>query len=270
MNRTLIVGGRIISSFYENQIASIEKEIKAIEKELACFPSGELNVYENNGSYRWYCTAGRKRDYISRKDRELAAKLAEKKYLRLKKNELVEQRDIALNRNNERDSAARELAKFLNNPGYSSLLSDFTKKTVNKKSIQEWMMEPYKSNPNYSEQLTNTCPSGIKVRSKSEVFIDMALNQHGIPYRYECELVVGNKVFYPDFTLMNPSNQEIIYWEHLGIMDNNEYARNAFSKLSIYHKYGIIPGKNLIITFETKTRPFTITEADLALKMMKL
>ena len=43
-----------------------------------------------------------------------------------------------------------------------------------------------------------------------------------------------------------------IYWEHEGMMDKQEYARNAVRKIELYQKNGIYPGERLILTFETE------------------
>ncbi len=108
------------------------------------------------------------------------------------------------------------------------------------------------------------------VRSKSEVFIDIVLSQNNIPYRYENELLLDGKQFYPDFTLLNPVTKELIYWEHLGLMSNHDYVRMCFNKLRTYHQHGITPGVNLILTFESTNNPFSFTDAEAALKQMKL
>ena len=41
-------------------------------------------------------------------------------------------------------------------------------------------------------------------------------------------------------------------WEHEGMMDKQEYARNAVRKIELYQKNGIYPGERLILTFETE------------------
>ena len=98
----------------------------------------------------------------------------------------------------------------------------------------------------------------------------MALTQHGISFRYECELMIGKTVFYPDFTILNPNNGLLIYWEHLGMMDEPEYSRKALYKLNKYIEYGLIPGKNLILTFESKENPFSYAGAEAALVQLGL
>ena len=42
------------------------------------------------------------------------------------------------------------------------------------------------------------------------------------------------------------------------MMDNPLYANQCYEKLEIYLENDILPSKNLIITFETKSSPLTI------------
>ncbi|WP_294214104.1 hypothetical protein [Pseudobutyrivibrio sp.] len=255
-----------IEKYYNLKIRAIDKEIKEIDRKLNNLPAGELMAYTNNGSHRWYYVNKGARKYLSRGNRSLAEKLAYKKYLLLRKNELLEEKSNINQHLLLFDKCAHaEIEKFLNNSSYFELLSKHicTEHTG-------WINEKFNTNPFYPEQRTVPCPSGNIVRSKSEVFIDMALTQHGIPFRYECELLLGKQVYYPDFTIKHPVTGEIIYWEHFGKMDDPEYAKAAFNKLRIYHESGLILGKNLIVTFETKSNPFTFKEAEAALAMMKL
>ena len=41
-------------------------------------------------------------------------------------------------------------------------------------------------------------------------------------------------------------------------MDNPKYAKKAFKKLEVYQEHGIIPGENLIMTFETEQNPLSV------------
>jgi len=108
-------------------------------------------------------------------------------------------------------------------------------------------------------------PEGLKfktnreelVRSKTEVIIANVLNNLGIPYLYENEIKIGNKKYYPDFTCLNINNRKTFLWEHLGLMDDVEYSEKVVNKLSVYEANGYFPGKNLILTMETKDLPLT-------------
>lgn len=98
--------------------------------------------------------------------------------------------------------------------------------------------------------------AGENVRSKSEVIIADALKNHNIPYFYELPIKAG-KIFYPDFTCLNVHMRKEYIWEHLGLMDNAEYASKCANKIILYEKYGYYLGKNLIITMETSDLPLT-------------
>lgn len=80
-----------------------------------------------------------------------------------------------------------------------------------------------------------------------------------IAYRYECELKLGNVILYPDFTILHPMTGEEIYWEHFGMMDTQEYRKNAADKINLYVKNGIYPGVRLITTYETQEQPLDTT-----------
>ena len=119
----------------------------------------------------------------------------------------------------------------------------------------KWANEPYPRNPLYPEQLIHKTSSGHMVRSKSEAMIDMYLHINKIPFRYECELTLGEYTFYPDFTIRHPKTNEIFYWEHFGMMDTSTYTKSAFTKLYQYTSYNIFPSIQLITTYETKDHP---------------
>ena len=96
---------------------------------------------------------------------------------------------------------------------------------------------------------------GEIVRSKSEVIIADALYFAKIPYHYEKPLKVGNKVVHPDFTVLNVKNRKEYYWEHLGLLDDEDYLNKFLVKLDSYEKNGIRSGEKLILTKETKKHP---------------
>ena len=105
------------------------------------------------------------------------------------------------------------------------------------------------------EQFTS---KGECVRSKSEVMIADALYQAGIPYRYECPLEINGVTIHPDFTVLRISDRETLYWEHLGMMDNPEYAANALQRIRMYEMQDLYPGKHLIISMETSGQPINL------------
>ncbi|MBQ2456495.1 MAG: hypothetical protein II499_10460, partial [Firmicutes bacterium] len=44
-------------------------------------------------------------------------------------------------------------------------------------------------------------------------------------------------------------------WEHAGMLDNTGYGEDLVKKLNDYARDGIIPGRDLIISFETQAQP---------------
>ncbi|MCR5302314.1 MAG: hypothetical protein K6E49_07715 [Lachnospiraceae bacterium] len=107
-----------------------------------------------------------------------------------------------------------------------------------------------------------------RVRSKSELAIANMLDQYGVPYKYECPITlkIGSRTVYPDFTVLNVRKRKALYWEHRGMMDDKDYARQAVYKAKQYRKNGIIPGDNLIITEETSTDPLGTDEIESVIK----
>lgn len=115
-----------------------------------------------------------------------------------------------------------------------------------------WDGTAQSQNPHYEENLSIMSDKGVMMRSKSERIIAARLDYYEIPYAYEAPLKLRNgDTIYPDFTIINPVTKEKIYWEHFGMMDEKGYQENAFKKIKKLIENGIIPGENLIMTFET-------------------
>ena len=103
---------------------------------------------------------------------------------------------------------------------------------------------------------------GERVRSKSEQIIADRLNYNGVPYRYEFPVMVGNKLFHPDFTVLRLSDRKEIYWEHCGAMDRRDYSDYAVNRFNVYSRNNIILGRDLIATFETGQYPLDTRTVD--------
>jgi ATP-dependent DNA helicase RecQ len=90
---------------------------------------------------------------------------------------------------------------------------------------------------------------GEYVRSKSEVIIANILYHTGIPYTYEQPLYAPSGLAkYPDFTI--EWRGKTYYWEHLGMLNQDDYAGNWESKKAWYAKH--FPDQ-LITTEESST-----------------
>ena len=113
-------------------------------------------------------------------------------------------------------------------------------------SIKGFLEEAYVKNPYPPEEHSYFSKNGIPVRSKSEVLIANQLEDYHIPYRYEAAMTLGKQTKYPDFTIKNPFNGQLILWEHFGALHQPGYEQ----KMNLYMKYGYIPFETIIYTFE--------------------
>lgn len=127
--------------------------------------------------------------------------------------------------------------------------------------IKHWQSAAYAPNPIPVQTTEYRTNNGELVRSKSELNIANALQKAGIPYKYECPLLLKDgTVVYPDFTILDVKNRRVIYWEHRGMMDASDYVKNAVRKNKNYLKNGIVTGVNLVITEESGVNPLGTDE----------
>ncbi|WP_419022921.1 hypothetical protein [Emergencia sp.] len=108
------------------------------------------------------------------------------------------------------------------------------------------------SSPKEFPKASNITVTGQQVRSKGEVIIFNLLTSYQVPFQYEEALrlttVEGQNVTaYPDFVITTAAGRKI-YWEHVGLLEKENYYENFCSKIKLYHHNGITLGDNLIVT----------------------
>ena len=189
------------------------------------------------------------RRYIPKKELPLAEGLAQKEY------------NLKILR--EAEQELHHVKRFLKNYHEENLVRIYEQLAAAKKKlvtpivyptdeyVQQWM--------DYHIDVVNTYPippgfvtlRGESVRSKSEVIIADTLNHYNIPYKYEFPLCLGENYYrFPDFTMLNTGKRKVYYWEHLGMMNREEYAMNNVDKIAEYIRHDIYPGENLILTYD--------------------
>lgn len=140
--------------------------------------------------------------------------------------------------------------------------------------VANWLAQTYEGKPFVDESSEYLTSKGERVRSKSEMIIADILAYRGVPYKYECprHFEKGSRgvTFHPDFTCLNVRTREEFLWEHLGRMDDPDYASNAVGKMRIYCKNGFILGRNLIVTMECGNVPLDRKEVESAIKAFLL
>jgi len=233
----------------------LDKQIKSLQAQLKTFPDGDFYCTKNGKYYKWYRVVADQTQLITKEFSSLAEKLAIKKYLSLQLEDCLHEKS-AIDFYLRHHVPAKADLLLTQNSEYQRLLSPYFKSLS--QELEEWSNSTFTQYSKYPENKIHVAPSGNMVRSKSEVLIDMQLYTNHIPFRYECELQLGDVTIYPDFTVRNPRTGKLYYWEHFGIMDDSNYANNVALKLNTYISNHIIPTIDLITTFETRDHPLTI------------
>lgn len=257
-------GGNIIS--YYNHLSTerkrLDSKIKSLQARIESFPSGNLLSARNGNSTNWYLHKPHHTFYLSKtKHRSLIEQMAHKKYLSLRLDELIHEKEAIDLYLQHLDLYPRESEQLLSN---KSAYHEYLRSTFSPllKEHSDWCNSSYDKSTLYPEQLIHATFSGIFVRSKSEAMIEALLYKNRIPFRYECALNLGHVTYYPDFTILHPTTGRIIYWEHFGLVDDPGYRQDMLKKLRDYTAHEIYPTINLITTYETKEHPLDVAQLE--------
>ena len=247
----------------ESRAGIIEQTINKAELQLAKSPDGRLRIQHRGNSVSYFHVTkygSVNGELIKTSEMDMVRALAQKAYLEsLLRSAKTEKKYWSELMNHYPETPIENI--------YSNL-SDDRKHLVKPLAVSDdeyadwWVSQPYKKKP-FSETDPNFVTlKGDRVRSKSEQIIADRLFINKIPYRYECPVMVGNKVFHPDFTVLKKSERKVIYWEHCGAMDKKGYSDYAVDRFNRFAKNGILIGTNLIATFETMDVPLDTETVD--------
>jgi len=109
------------------------------------------------------------------------------------------------------------------------------------------------------EGLVHRTSKGQVVRSKSELLIAEAFISAGVDFEYEKPLTLGGTTRYPDFTIEDDVSGRTVYWEHLGMLDREDYRASWERKLAWYRENGVHPANE-----GHSTSPSLVTTSDSA------
>lgn len=253
----------------KKEIEELERIIEAISRFRRQEPEGCLK-YQNKGRKTFYYhqfmneeTKEWQRKYIKRENLILVKNLAQKHYYSMLEPLLKKQ--LKALKSFQQQYHPEDTEQVYNN------LSDVRKSLIipiglsKEERIRMWYDEEYEGNTFHPENLKYETEQGELVRSKSEMIIANILYQHkeNILYKYERPLEIrmdGNvKVIYPDFTIMNLHTGRVVYWEHAGRMDDPYYANEFVKKINGYSANDLLPGRDVMITFETLGNPLDVS-----------
>ncbi len=237
---------------YEQRLKEIEKAIQGLEQSIKHASKGYIICRNTRGITRFFKIQDNKPpEYLAKDKIDLIKNLSQKRYEETLLEALKEEYNIA----EKALSTLKNSKKHKALKNFSKELKPFIKLNpiTNEGYIQKWSQH---NNPELPKDYTYREPyqtlKGDIVRSKSEILIADRLYTAKIPYHYEKRLELNGGATYrlPDFTILHPYTLETYYWEHLGLMHDEEYRQKAKDKIELYALNGIIQGKNLIITFE--------------------
>ena len=237
----------------KKRVVELKKAIRMAERNLKNCPEGRLRISQSGNQVRYYHVLpgdDSSGTYIKRDRPDIIKQLAQKDYT---------ERFIL--------SAKRELSRLEHcmrlmpdvdaNQTYQMLevrRKQFVEPYILPDELyaERWRKEEFKTNTYMPEAKKYETRQGEMVRSKSEAILADMLFELGIPYHYEQALTLNNKmVRYPDFTLLKVKSREVLYLEHFGLLDDEEYRAGCLKKLDEYMNNGIYLVKNLLITYES-------------------
>lgn len=235
----------------ESLLLELNDRYKRVNHELSECPEGSLVQTIRGGNTNYFQITGsgsmRKRHGITGKP-ELVKDLARKKYLETEM-KVLDQDINALQRLLARyyDPSAEYILSQLPER-YRKLPENLFFPSTDTEAMDGWASEPYEQNTRNLHEKIHITSKGLRVRSKSELIIADKLDQYNIVYRYDSLLYFENHVFSPDFVFMTKDG--LLYWEHCGKMADPGYRSSNEWRLGNYKRMGIVPWKNLIITYD--------------------
>ncbi len=248
----------------EQQLNTLDKLIEISNSNLNKMnkiPAEYLCTSGSAGNFQYYHKdpATKKRKYISKKDLAKIRDIIQKEYEMKVNRTLYQQR--------------KRLDSFIRNYDINSITDIYESIGKAKQClinpiiapteifIKQWHEEYSPAQNSYPMKFSFDTDNGEIVRSKSEKIIADALLKRNIPYSYEPRLSFHQSISKcPDFAVLNVRTRKTWFWEHLGRLSEAEYAIDAFDKLILYERNGIVLGQNLIITMETKEIPLDIKQ----------
>ncbi|MBR6976953.1 MAG: hypothetical protein IKH74_00970 [Lachnospiraceae bacterium] len=249
-------------------IETLEREDRAIaaslRKLLQNCPDGRLEVTTVRREHRYYMVSDGHKQYLGKKDADLARSLMEKSYYQ-KLLKTV-------------DKQCALLAHFLETFNPRALIQVYEDMHPERKKIvtplvlpdeefaRQWKDEAELLKSLYPNKMEKPgeffTQNGEQVRSKSEVLIANLLRHHNLTYGYELPLILPDGIIYPDFTVLNLRTRTIYYWEHEGMLDNPAYGERMVRKNTRYTRAGIYPGEQLIMSMESSEYPLSTKDIE--------
>ncbi len=243
-------------------LETLQKNCRKFERS---YPEGTLRISRDNNRTQYYHRKSAQDatgTYIPQSNLRLISRLAQKSYNQsVLSNTEKELRAITQCLMHLPDTPVEELHKTLI-PERQALITPVIES--DEEYVKRWKSLQYQGKKISDDAPELITENGEYVRSKSELIIANMLAKASVPYRYEFPITLsGSRTVYPDFTALNVRLRKEIIWEHLGMMDNADYADTAVRKINAFNLNGIILGDRLILTYETLNNPISTKEVQI-------
>lgn len=258
-------------------LGHLEKERIQTNKAIRKLPRGMLRIWKNGSGrmqqFRQYQYEGKLRLKSINSDPEQVYALAHKSYL-MEKLRRIEENIRILKENGPKlcsldpEDILRSLPKnygTLNplrvidpnvaaapdypNPVFDkSLLPKPAALSIGSMDSRDWASQPYCANTKNLHRKIHMTARGVACRSKNEVLVLEKYDALQIPYHYDEVVQLPDRYVSPDVIFPDPCGM-LIYHEHAGLQ-TEEYLNDLSEKIRAYAACGILPGHNLIVTFD--------------------
>ncbi len=240
-----------------------EQILNRVSKATADHASDMLETKVNHGKYEYYrlstdpTTGKKRRVYLNKSQRPEAQALAQRSYLQqVQRRASKTLKHLRSLNQTFHDDEIMNIYHHLS-PGRKQLVTPI------EMTAEQWKAIPYQSLSFDGVLTLHYTDRQERVRSKTEKILADRYAARNIIYKYECKLVLApGTTLYPDFTFFNETQQQEVYWEHLGMMSDPKYRARAFQKLHLYETHGIHLGERLIVTREYEGTGFDTQWAD--------
>ena len=234
----------ITTDYMMNQKAEIQDKIDRIIRFIDEAPLDKLICRKQGDAYRYTMKRTEKEHYLSRQS-PLLMQLAKRDYYKKKLKDLRRELKAAEEYLRWHRDISEVAAYLERHPGLRQLLPEALVDKRNR--YYQWANAEYPKNLSHPEHLIFITDGGFYVRSKSEQMIANMLLAEEIPFRYEDPVYLpGGEIIYPDFHLFSFRDYREWYLEHY---------RHYLWKLDQLRIAGIVPGVNLLQTFEAEGFP---------------
>lgn len=244
------------------QLREIRTMINKLEGRKSMYTGleqGKIIVSKSNGSLQYYLRklGEVKAKYIHSQNKEQVRLMLQREYDEKLIKELYKQE--------------KRMERFLKNHDIARIDSIYENMCAGRKElvtpvkptqemrVNKWLDEHQGQKNTISAAPLYKTNKGEMVRSKSEKILADYFYNLKIPYAYESSFMLHDgRVVYPDFALYSVRKDKTVYWEHLGLVDNPEYAIKNIKKLIDYEKSGLILGDTLLLSAESAESPLNL------------